>query len=324
MELARGNRANMLGAFVIKYISVIAFLVLLLFNCLFTSNFVSTTTFTNIITQASKVTLLGLGMTLVIATGGIDISVGSAMGVSAILSAIFLSDGNTAGLLISLAVVLLFGALNGIFVAKFSILPMVVTLAMRYIMRGVAKGVSGRGTISFSAPWLTKPFLTPLGGVVPLHFFIMLAAIVVMYLVVNRMEFGARVEAYGNNPLAARISGIHTVRIVVLCYVVSALFAWMAGSIDMIMVSSADPSKIGLDMETDAIAATLIGGTPITGGYPNILGTVGGAFLLQLITMMCNMNNIAYSYSLMIKASIIVFALFFHSLRKTKVWGNNG
>ena len=77
-----------------------------------------------------------------------------------------------------------------------------------------------------------------------------------------------------------------------------------------------DPSKLGVDMEIDVIAATVIGGTPITGGYPNIIGTVCGAFSLQLITMMCNMNNVAYSITLMIKAAIIVFALFFHGFRK--------
>jgi ribose/xylose/arabinose/galactoside ABC-type transport system permease subunit len=223
--------------------------------------------------------------------------------------------GHPEGTLISLASIVLLGLLTGILVAKFSILPMVVTLAMMYIMRGLAKGVSGRGTVTYNLPGLTNFFINPLIGPVPVHFFVLVIAVIVMYILVNRMKFGSYVEFYCNNPLATRICGINTTRIVLLCYIISMVFAWFAGMIDMFMVSSSDPSKIGLDLETDAIAATLIGGTPITGGYPNIIGSVFGAFLLQLITMMCNMHNIPYSYSMMIKAGIIIFELFFHGLR---------
>jgi ribose/xylose/arabinose/galactoside ABC-type transport system permease subunit len=118
-----------------KYISSVVFIVLLSFNLIFTRNFVSWTTFSNIITQTSSVMLLSLGMTLVIATGGIDISVGSAMGLSATISAIFLAMGHPEGALISFAIVVILGLLTGFLVAKFSIMPMVVTLAMQYIMR---------------------------------------------------------------------------------------------------------------------------------------------------------------------------------------------
>ncbi|HBE79323.1 MAG TPA: ABC transporter permease [Firmicutes bacterium] len=299
-----------------KYVSVLALLALIIFNCLFTQNFVSWVTFSNLFIQASKVVLLGLGMTLIIATGGIDISVGSAMGLSATISAIFLVNGEPAGILLSLIVVAAFGVLCGTLVSKFSILPLIATLALRYILRGLAQGLSGRGTVTYNSPALTQFFITPIAGHFPIHFFILVIAVIIMYLVVNRMKFGFQVEAYGNNPIAAKIAGINTTKIIILCYAVSAIFAWVSGMLEMIMVSSADPSTVGLDMEIDAIAAAVIGGTPITGGYPNIIGTVCGALLLQLITMMCNMNNVPYSTALMIKAGIIVFALFFHGFRK--------
>ena len=89
----------------------------------------------------------------------------------------------------------------------------------------------------------------------------------------------------------------------------------MAGMLDMISVSSANPANIGTDYDVDAIAAVLVGGTPISGGHPNVMGTVGGAFVLQLINVMCNMHNIPYSISLMIKAFIIVLALSFHGMK---------
>jgi ribose/xylose/arabinose/galactoside ABC-type transport system permease subunit len=130
------------------------------------------------------------------------------------------------------------------------------------------------------------------------------------------MRYGSYIEAYGNNPMAAKICGINTVKVVIIAYVVCALFAWMSGMLEAAMISAADPSKTGKDMEMNAIAAVVIGGTPITGGYPNVIGSVCGAFLLQIITMMANMNNLAYSITLIIKAGIIVFALFFHGFKR--------
>ena len=130
------------------------------------------------------------------------------------------------------------------------------------------------------------------------------------------MKLGARIEAYGNNPVAARNCGINTVKIVIFCYAITGALAWAAGMLEAVVVSSAHPSTIGADMEIDAIAATLIGGTPIDGGYPNIIGTVCGTFVLQLITMMCNMNNVSYPVTLMLKACIVLAALYFHGIGK--------
>ncbi len=307
---------NFRGTALRKYIAVIVLLMLVLFNCLFTKNFVSWVTFSNLFIQASKVALVALGMTLVIATGGIDISVGSAMGMGATIAAVYLVDKQPFGVVISLVAVLAFGLLAGVLVARFKILPLVTTLAAMYIMRGLGQVISGIGTVTFSYPGLQKFFITPIAGHIPIHFFILIAAVIIMYIVVNRMKFGSHIEAYGNNPMAARVCGINTTRLVIVAYVVCALFAWMSGMLEISMVSCADPSRTGQDMEIDAIAAVVIGGTNINGGYPNIIGSVCGAILLQLITMMCNMNNITYSVSLMIKAGIIIIALFFHGFRR--------
>lgn len=299
-----------------KYISAIVLFALLAFNCIFTKNFISWVTFSNLFMQASKVALVSLGMTLVIATGGIDISVGSAMGLGATISAVFFVQKQPLGSVVSLLAVLAFGALAGTLISKFKILPMIVTLALFYIERGLAQVISGIGTVTYSYPALQKFFITPIAGHIPVHFFILLVAVSIMYLVVNRMRFGSQIEAYGSNPLAARISGINTARIVIIAYVVSALFAWLSGMLEMTVVTCADPFRTGQDMEINAIASVVVGGTNINGGYPNIIGSICGAFLLQLITMMCNMNNITYSVALMIKAGIIVGALFFHGFRR--------
>ncbi len=302
--------------FLKKYIALILFLVLLVINIFATNNFLSWITFNNFFRQVSRTCLVALGMSLVIATGGIDISVGSAMALGAVLAALGIVHQSPLLIILSIVLVIAFGCLAGVAVSKFAILPMVVTLALRYVMRGMARGISGAANVTYSAPKMTAFFTQPVIGQVPVHFFILLAAVIVIYVVVNKMKLGARIEAYGNNPVAARNCGINTVKIVIFCYAITAALSWMAGMLEAAVVSSAHPTTIGSDMEIDAIAAALIGGTPIDGGYPNIIGTTCGAFVLQLITMMCNMNNVSYPVTLMLKACIVLAALYFHGIGK--------
>lgn len=302
--------------FLSKYVAAIALCILVLFNVFFTSHFASWVTFTNLFTQATKVALVGLGMTFIIASGGIDISVGSAMGLGSVIAAIAILNGNLLVVFVSIVIILGFSVISGYLDSKLMILPLVSTLALMYIMRGLARGISGRGTVTYNNPELTKFFITPIGGVIPMHFFVLLVVAVVMYIVVNKMKFGFDLEAYGNNRIAATISGINTSKTIMICYIICGIMCWIGGVLVMGMVGSADPARVGLDVEVDAIAATVVGGTPITGGHPNIIGTICGVFLLQVITMMVNMNNVAYAYSLMIKASIIVLAIISHNLFK--------
>lgn len=302
--------------FLSKYVAAIALSILVLINVFFTSHFASWVTFTNLFTQATKVALVGLGMTFIIASGGIDISVGSAMGLGSVIAAIAILNGNLWAVFVSIVIILGFSVISGYLDSKLMILPLVSTLALMYIMRGLARGISGRGTVTYNNPELTKFFITPIGGVIPMHFFVLLVVAVVMYIVVNKMKFGFDLEAYGNNRIAATISGINTSKTIMICYIICGIMCWIGGVLVMGMVGSADPARVGLDVEVDAIAATVVGGTPITGGHPNIIGTICGVFLLQVITMMVNMNNVAYAYSLMIKASIIVLAIISHNLFK--------
>ena len=142
-----------------------------------------------------------------------------------------------------------FGAIAGISISKFGVLPMVATLALRYIMRGMAKGVSGVGTVTFSSPALTDFFNMKLFDKIPIHLLILILAVVIVYILVNRMSFGGYIEAYGENSKAAGICGINAVKIILVCYCMSAAFSWMAGMLDMISVSSANPANIGTDSD---------------------------------------------------------------------------
>ena len=121
-----------------------------------------------------------------------------------------------------------------------------------------------------------------------------------------------------SNRTAARISGINVVAIILVTYVVSGMLATLAGIEQCIMVSSADGSSLGLSYEFDAIASTVVGGTPMRGGKPNIIGTLCGALLLQLIVIMVNMNNIYYAISLVIKALLIFGAVYLQRVATKK------
>ncbi|MFR3753279.1 MAG: ABC transporter permease [Enterocloster sp.] len=127
-----------------------------------------------------------------------------------------------------------------------------------------------------------------------------------------------QVEACGDNLDAAKKSGIRVVFYTVTAYVICNLLTAMAGIFDAGSVSSADPMALGILMEMDAIAATVIGGTSITGGRPNFVGTVFGVFILQIITIMINMNNISEQWSYIITAAIIIAAVVFQNLKKMK------
>ena len=137
-------------------------------------------------------------------------------------------------------------------------------------------------------------------------------------LVVRKTPFGIYIEACGDNLDAAKKSGIRVVFYTVTAYVICNLLTAMAGIFDAGSVSSADPMALGILMEMDAIAATVIGGTSITGGRPNFVGTVFGVFILQIITIMINMNNISEQWSYIITAAIIIAAVVFQNLKKMK------
>ena len=137
-------------------------------------------------------------------------------------------------------------------------------------------------------------------------------------MVVRKTPFGIYIEACGDNLDAAKKSGIRVVFYTVTAYVICNLLTAMAGIFDAGSVSSADPMALGILMEMDAIAATVIGGTSITGGRPNFVGTVFGVFILQIITIMINMNNISEQWSYIITAAIIIAAVVFQNLKKMK------
>lgn len=298
-------------SYVIKYGAFLTLLILVLFNSLFTKNFFNINTLWNVVIQSSTIMLLSLGMTIVIATGGIDISVGSIMAFSSILAAKFISQGAIwEGVGIGLVAAILIGAFNGAIISHFKIQPMIATLAMMYMLRGLAQVVNNGRILSFKQPQFTQIAYIRIGNVIPVQLIIVVIVIILIYVLLKKTRFGVYVQSYGDNKIATKMSGVNTGILLIVVYGLCALLAGASGIIETARIEASDPSKIGKMVELDAIAATAIGGTPLIGGKANILGTVMGVYIMQIITVMVNMNNIQYAYSLVIKTVIVVLALY--------------
>lgn len=292
-----------------RYTVYIALLVLVLFNGIFTKNFWSINTLWNLVIQSSTVMLVALGMTVAIASGGIDISIGPIMALSAIVFAKMLDKSLTLALVSALILAVVCGTVNGFVIAKFSIQPMIVTLGMMNMVRGLAELVNDGRTYSFVHPVISDLGFYKIGGVIPIQLMVIIVVVAIMFALIKKTRFGTYVEAMGDNRKAARLSGVNVTGILILVYILSGFLAGTAGLVETIRMSAADPINFGLQIEVDAIASTAIGGTNMAGGRANMAGTVAGVFIMQLIAMMVNMNNIPYSVSLVIKTLVVIVAV---------------
>jgi len=299
-----------LGDYAPTYGAFAALVVLLLINVILTPNFAAYDNFRNILVQVTPTMLVAIGMTLVIATGGIDLSVGSVMAIASAVGAVSLDYGAAAAIALALAAAAAIGVFNGILIAGFKIQPIIITLALLISGRGIAQVISNGGqVISFNDP--AFEFLGQ-GNVLGIPFQIILLVVVIGFAVflLRSTVFGRYLIAVGGNEEAARLSGIRVNRTKVTVYALSGFLAGLAGLIYTARLGASDASKVGDGIELDAIAATVVGGTALSGGRATVIGTVIGALIMIVITTSFNMNNLKFPYSLVIKAAIILFAVY--------------
>jgi ribose/xylose/arabinose/galactoside ABC-type transport system permease subunit len=313
-EAGHGTLAR-LAALGPTYGALAALILLVLGNAIFTPNFATVSNFWNILLQVSTTVLVAVGMTLVIATGGIDLSVGSVMAIASALAAILLGSGVAVAVFAALALALSVGALNGLLIAGFRIQPIIVTLGLLISGRGIAQVMSQGGQlIPISNPtfeYLGKGYVGP----VPVQVVIMIAVVAAAIFVMRATSFGRYVVAVGGNEAAARLAGVKVKRTKVAVYAISGLLAGLAGLIETARLGASDAAKVGLNIELDAIAAVVVGGTPLTGGRVTVAGTLVGALIMQVITTSFNMRLIPFSWSLVLKAAIILIAVY---IQRTK------
>jgi ribose/xylose/arabinose/galactoside ABC-type transport system permease subunit len=287
----------------------VAFAALVLFNVIFTTNFATTATLFNLLIQVAPVLIVSLGMALVIGTEGIDLSVGAVMAIASAIVPLYLGYGWPVAVLIALVVGTLAGALNGTLVAFVGIQPIIATLALFVGGRGLAQVMVG-GQLQI----ISDPSFVALGraDVLGIPVTVIVAGVLALAIgfLVRRTTFGRYVLAIGGNRAASFLSG-HPVRaVLVAVYAISGALATIAGVLATARLSAGDPSTIGLLVELDAIAAVVIGGTPLSGGKVSIVGTVTGALVMQVITTTFIMNDLPFTYAQMLKAVVILLAVY--------------
>jgi galactofuranose transport system permease protein len=293
----------------------VVFAALVLFNVLYTPNYATKGTLTGTLIQVTPVLVVSLGLTLVIATGGIDISIGAVMAIASAIVPLYLGWGWPVAVLLALVVCTLAGAVNGTLVAYVGVQPIVATLALFVGGRGFAQVlVDGRLQTIDNLSFLAIARNTVFG--IPQQVLVAGVIALIVYLVVKRTTFGRYVVAIGGNREAAYLSGQPVRKVLFGVYAISGLLAGVAGVFATARLGAGDPSTTGLLIELDAIAAVVVGGTALSGGRISVPGTSVGALLMQVINATFVSNDLPPTWAQILKAVIIVAALYIQQRRE--------
>lgn len=262
-----------------------------------TPYFLSTDNLMGVFRSFSLVAIMSIGMVMVIITGGIDLSVGSVMGLSALTTALGFDSGLPTGICIlgGLLVGVLFGLFNGVLVTVIRLPPFIATLGSLSIGRGLMYIITHGVPLTPDTPDIFSEIGQGYVGVVPVPVVIMLVMMVIFSTIMRRTRFGRHVYATGGNETAARLSGVATNRVKLLVYMFSGVIAAVAGVISFSRYLSAEPAS-GFGSELDVIAAAAIGGASLAGGVGSVEGAIIGAALAGIIAngvVLMNVNTYA-------------------------------
>jgi ribose/xylose/arabinose/galactoside ABC-type transport system permease subunit len=287
-----------------------AFAALIVIDLIFTPGFRNVFVIRNLLFEAAPVILVTLGQSLTIGTRGIDLSVGSTMGLAAAVMALALPGGSWLAVAAGVGAGLAVGLINGGLIAALDINPLISSLALLVAARGTAEALLDGSRMSLPTGGLFDALGIGAVWIIPTVAIIALAIAALVAFIVRTTIFGRYVLFIGANQAAAVIAGIKVRRTLLLVYAASGVLAGLAGVFAAARLGASDPNYIGLNYELDAIAAAVIGGTPLSGGRISILGGVFGVLLLQVLGASFIMNDINFSYAQILKAIFIVGALY--------------
>ena len=264
----------------------------------------------NIIRQVSINGIIAVGMTCVILTGGIDLSVGSVVAITSVICGSFLAMGINwfVACISGVAISILFGLFNGYMISYVRFQPFIATLASMAIGRGIALAYSNGKPYPIKDPSFIAIGQGYFLGI-PIPIILLVIVVAVGLITLKMTTFGRYIFAIGGNENAAKLSGVRTIRVKLTVYVISAICASIVGLILSARISSGQPTA-GESYEMDAIAATAIGGTSMNGGLGSLVGTIEGFILLGLMTNSMNLLNINSFYQQIAKGLLIVVAVF--------------
>lgn len=262
----------------------------------------------DILNRAAPLTLAALGMTLVIATRGIDISVGAVVALSGTVAAMLVKEMPLGlALLAALGVALLCGLWNGVLVAGIKLQPIVATLILMTAGRGLAQLLTdGQIVTVYDEPFFYLGSGHLLG--LPVSLYVVAAVFALTMLLVRKTALGLFIQAVGINPVAARLAGLRTATLIVFVYVFCSACAGLAGLLITSNIKSADANNAGLLLELDAILAVTLGGTSLAGGKFSLVGSVVGALIIQTLTYTIYSMGVPPEVNMVVK-SIVVFVV---------------
>ena len=293
------------------FIGLIA--VSVLFAALEPETFLSVYNFQTIAAQTVIVGLGALGMTFVIVSAGIDLSVGSLIALSSVVTALALREGYAplAASLAGIASGVVAGAINGTLITQLRVVPFIVTLGSMGIARGLAKYLAEEQKIDAPAAWLADVMAktpTPAWLLVAHGTWVMFGLALVMGFVLKRTVFGVQTYAVGSNEATARLCGVRVARVKVAIYTLSGLFAGLAGVMQYARLTVGDPTT-AVGKELDIIAAVVIGGSSLSGGTGGITGSLVGAFLMSVLSNGCTLTGVPNYVQEIVIGMIIIAAV---------------
>lgn len=308
---AKPSKTNMMNAITQKLGPLLGLIILVVIVSILNPSFLEPLNILNLLRQVAINALIAFGMTFVILTGGIDLSVGAILALSSALTAGMMVSGIDPIVAIIIGCILggLMGTVNGLFITKGKMAPFIATLATMTIFRGLTLVYTGGNPIT----GLGDNYLFQLFGRgyflgIPVPAITMIVTFVVLFIILHKTPFGRKTYAIGGNEKAALISGIKVPNVKIMIYSLSGMLAALAGAILTSRLNSAQPTA-GTSYELDAIAAVVLGGTSLSGGKGRIFGTLIGALIIGTLNNGLNLLGVSSFYQMVVKGIVILIAV---------------
>ncbi|PJJ61406.1 ABC transporter permease [Compostimonas suwonensis] len=304
-----------------QFLAFASLIIIFLFFCFANDRFLTWSNFTGILLAATVTGLLALGTTFVIITGGIDLSIGTGMTLSAVMTGVFLTYWGLplwVGVIGGILVGALIGAINGFNVAILGIPPFIATLAMMLVAAGLSLVISGTAPIYFKGTPGFGEIAT--GSIIPgIRFpngvLILIVMAIVAAVLLGKTILGRYTFSIGSNEEATALSGVNVKKWKIIIYTVAGVFTGLAGVVLASRLSSAQPA-LGMGYELEAIAAVVIGGTSLQGGKGSIIGTVIGALIMAVLTNGLRIMSIPQEWQSVAVGCVILLAVYLDILRR--------
>ena len=281
-----------------------------------TENFMTLNNGINVLEQASVLALLAMGLTPVLITGGIDLSMAANLSIGAVLGALFMRGGGNpfVGALIMVVTCTLIGMFNGFAVSTLRIIPFVVTLATQFVAIGAATALTGGVSVTVDSMAYVDTVQYRLFRI-PVYSLITILLVIILYIIMKKSFFGRWIYAVGTNERTARVSGIPSKKVILGSYGFAGFMAGLAAVVSAGRLLSASALMAGGTVVLDTIAAAVVGGVSSFGGIGTPLGAALGALLITLISNTMNMARVSYYLTLVIKGLVIIVFVWLNSWR---------